>query len=139
MMSKKEYSISWAGVVFIRERKYLATKERNKSFVLVPGGKVDPGETDEQAATREVREELAVNVRNLKPLTTVITTSKKTGQSIRFRMFTGELVTEPDPDNLPRKTEAFMYIDSSSEDNGFEIGNLSKKLIPILVEKDMID
>ena len=37
----------------------------------VPGGKIEPGETPEQAIKREIREELATDIRVEQPLTTV--------------------------------------------------------------------
>jgi len=36
-----------------------------------PGGKIDPGETPEQAVVRELREELAIGVRPVRPLPVV--------------------------------------------------------------------
>ena len=36
-----------------------------------PGGKIEPGETPEQAIKREIREELATDIRVEQPLTTV--------------------------------------------------------------------
>jgi len=44
----------------------LSTRSRGKDTWYLPGGKREPGETDEQCLTREIREELAVA---LKPAT----------------------------------------------------------------------
>jgi len=134
--SSQESPIPWAGVVFIKDHKMLMLKETNKSFLLVPGGKVEPSETNEQAAIREVYEELGVSASNLAPLVTIREDSKKSGQLVEFRVFTGDLDGEPDEVNLPEKTEYVVWADSSTI---FETGGLSKKLIPLLVEKDMIN
>jgi len=137
-MSEQEQPIPWAGVIVVENGRLLALQEDDKSFLLVPGGKVEPGETDEAAAIREVREELGVAVDGLEPLTTIREESKSTGQQIRFRVFTGKLEQEPDPGNLPGKTVAIARIDSSYKQEGYEVGNLLKKLVPVLVEKGLI-
>ncbi len=46
----------------IRDRRVLETKSRGKDTWYIPGGKREPGESDEQALVREVREELAVEI-----------------------------------------------------------------------------
>ena len=53
--------------VFEEDRVLLIDKKRGlgKGKVNGPGGRVDPGETPEQAAIRECREELHIEVSNL--------------------------------------------------------------------------
>ncbi|MEM7102929.1 MAG: NUDIX domain-containing protein [Bacteroidota bacterium] len=47
----------------IREGKILCTKSFGKNTYYIPGGKRDPGETDEETLVREVKEELDVAIR----------------------------------------------------------------------------
>ncbi|MQA93791.1 MAG: NUDIX domain-containing protein [Streptosporangiales bacterium] len=55
------------GAAIIRDGRLLAAQRSEppalKGGWELPGGKVDPGETDEEALIREVREELGVEVR----------------------------------------------------------------------------
>ena len=138
-MSKAERAIPWSGVVVIEDRRVIALKENDKPFYIIPGGKVESGETDEAAAIREVYEELGVSVRNLVYLTTMHEKSRTTGQQIRFMVFRGVLAHDPDPDSLPGKTVAVTWINSRYEEEGIEVGSLPKQLIPILVEMGVVD
>jgi 8-oxo-dGTP diphosphatase len=58
--------------VIVRNGRVLMVRERNRGpegrhdgveFWTLPGGGVEPGETDEEAVTREVREEVGLRVR----------------------------------------------------------------------------
>ncbi|SFF51253.1 NUDIX hydrolase [Sunxiuqinia elliptica] len=40
----------------------LSTKSKGKTKYYIPGGKREPGETDEQTLVREIAEELSVNI-----------------------------------------------------------------------------
>ena len=46
----------------LKDRKVLETKSRGKDTWYIPGGKRDAGESDEQALTREVKEELSIDI-----------------------------------------------------------------------------
>jgi 8-oxo-dGTP diphosphatase len=46
----------------IKNKSILMTKSRGKDVFYIPGGKRDPGETDEQALLREIEEELTVSI-----------------------------------------------------------------------------
>ena len=46
----------------LQEGKILMTRSRGNDTFYIPGGKREPGETDEQALLREIREELSVEL-----------------------------------------------------------------------------
>jgi 8-oxo-dGTP diphosphatase len=48
----------------VRERRLLAARSRGRSAWYLPGGKREAGESDAQALSREVREELGVELRS---------------------------------------------------------------------------
>jgi 8-oxo-dGTP diphosphatase len=64
-MAAKRFRV--VAAVISREGRYLITQRRPKAVLPLlwefPGGKVEPGETDEQALVREIRERLGVEVR----------------------------------------------------------------------------
>lgn len=49
--------------IYIREQKILSTLSKQKDTWYIPGGKRENGETDIQALTREVKEELSVDLK----------------------------------------------------------------------------
>jgi putative hydrolases of HD superfamily len=56
--------LAWIHIV---DGRLLAARSRGKDAWFVPGGKREPGESDEQALVREVREELTVTLHSLRP------------------------------------------------------------------------
>lgn len=48
--------------IYIDQGKVLCARSKGKSTYYIPGGKRDQGETDEQALTREIKEELSVDI-----------------------------------------------------------------------------
>ncbi|QQT26611.1 NUDIX hydrolase [Sphingobacterium spiritivorum] len=51
-----------AGLVIVKEDSVLLAFSKNKKAWYLPGGKVDPGETAQQALIREIEEELNVSL-----------------------------------------------------------------------------
>lgn len=51
------------GWLLIRDNKLLCVRSKGKSLFYIPGGKRDPGESDQQALSREIEEELSVFLR----------------------------------------------------------------------------
>ena len=137
VMNEVEQPILWAGVLVIKDRRVLVLKETDKPFYLLPGGKVEAGETDEQAAVREAMEEIGVGV-SLKGLfTELLEHSKVNNQMVRFKLYNAELLSEFDMKNLPGKTEEIIWIDSKFADG--EVGNLLAQILPVLVAKEHIN
>ncbi|WP_407482820.1 NUDIX hydrolase [Elizabethkingia meningoseptica] len=48
----------------LKDKAVLSTKSYGKDKYYLPGGKREPGETDEQALVREINEELSVTIDN---------------------------------------------------------------------------
>lgn len=49
-------------LLHVRDRRVLCARSRGNSVWYLPGGKREPGESDEAALAREIREELAVGL-----------------------------------------------------------------------------
>jgi len=58
-MQKEIDKLAWLLVV---DGKLLVARSRNKSLYYLPGGKRELGESDQQALSREINEELSVNL-----------------------------------------------------------------------------
>ncbi|HMG56635.1 MAG TPA: NUDIX domain-containing protein [Kofleriaceae bacterium] len=56
--------IDTVALLHIRDRKVLVARSRGVDRWYLPGGKREPGETDEDTLRREIREELSVEIRS---------------------------------------------------------------------------
>lgn len=61
-MSEQPYDIYKASGIIVENRKVLATRSKNKSFYIQPGGKLEAGETEIEAVIRELNEEMGITV-----------------------------------------------------------------------------
>jgi len=93
--------IEVAAVALIRDRRMLMVTARNRDVLYLPGGKVDPGESPADAAARETREEVAVELvpDSLRELFTVVTQAhgEPDGRQVRMVVFAAETDGEPRP------------------------------------------
>jgi len=48
--------------ILVKDREVLSTLSKGKDAFYIPGGKREPGESDEQALIREIKEELSVDI-----------------------------------------------------------------------------
>lgn len=48
--------------IYIKDKKILSTRSRGKNVWYIPGGKREPGESDQEALLREIKEELSVDL-----------------------------------------------------------------------------
>ncbi|MGE5560970.1 MAG: ElyC/SanA/YdcF family protein [Chloroflexota bacterium] len=88
-----------AGVVIVRDGKVALIRREHgsgKAHYLFPGGQVEPGETLEQAAVREAREELGLNVR-IDSVAAVVTHADSEQTYFFARVESGEFGTGTGP------------------------------------------
>ena len=61
-------SVGW---LHVRDGRLLGVRTRGRDRFYLPGGKPEPGETDEEALVREVREELGLELAEVRPAFTI--------------------------------------------------------------------
>jgi 8-oxo-dGTP diphosphatase len=92
-----------AAIALIRDRRVLMVTARGRDVWFMPGGKIDPGETEADAAAREAEEEVGVRVDAdaLEPLFTVLIQAhgEPRGRLVRMSVFGAESTAEPVPGN----------------------------------------
>jgi uncharacterized protein (TIGR00730 family) len=66
-VSEDPAELTSVGWLHVRDGRLLAVRTRGRDCFYLPGGKLEPGESHEQALIREVREELGVRLHDLRP------------------------------------------------------------------------
>lgn len=89
-------SVGW---VHVRDGHLLAVRTRGRDRFYLPGGKPEPGETEEEALVREVREELGLELTDLRPVFTVEAPAHGLAAEteLTMRCFAATAVGEPRP------------------------------------------
>ena len=86
-------------LIFIKNRKALGAVSKGKDVFYFPGGKRESGETDEEALTREVKEELSVDLvpKSIKYYGTFIAQAydKPEGVMVKMTCYTAKFDGEP--------------------------------------------
>jgi len=101
ILSSNMASLATAGIVIIHNRKLLLAFSNNKQAFYLPGGKINPGESPEEALVRESSEELNLNI-SISDLKFYIHISapafgEKTGVTMEQECFLYDPVVEPQP------------------------------------------
>lgn len=80
-----------AAIALVRDRRVLMVTAREREVHYMPGGKIDPGETAAEAAAREAREEVSLELDpvELDELFEVVTQAhgEPDGRMVRMRVF----------------------------------------------------
>jgi 8-oxo-dGTP diphosphatase len=89
-------SVGW---LHVQDGHLLGVRTRGRDRFYLPGGKPEPGETDEEALVREVREELGVELADLRPAFTVEAPAHSlvVETELTMRCFHAAAVGEPRP------------------------------------------
>ncbi|MBY3986093.1 NUDIX domain-containing protein [Rhodococcus fascians] len=91
--------IRTAGLAYVRHRRMLQARSTGKSAFYMAGGKIDPGESPEQALHREIREELDAAVIDVRLLGVFECQAwgHPMGTPLEITCFLADLADEPTP------------------------------------------
>jgi len=111
-------------------------KEPDKDFFMLPGGRIEEGETEEETLQRELKEELGVALVKGGKYAIYDLPGKAEGRMINFTVFTGELLGKI----KVAKDHLVGWVDSKYESKGIKVGSItSLKLFPELRKLNLID
>ncbi len=103
-----------AAVALIRDRRLLMVTARARDVHYMPGGKIDPGERAAEAAVREAREEIGVELdpAEVTPLFTVTTQAhgEPAGRQVEMQVFAA---TTPDAPRASSEIDALHWVTSA--------------------------
>jgi 8-oxo-dGTP diphosphatase len=83
------------GLLALHDGALLLVRKRGDSVWILPGGKIDPGETFEQCLAREIREELGCGCQAAYFAT--VSDEAASGGRLRLELYRGVLIGEPSP------------------------------------------
>jgi 8-oxo-dGTP diphosphatase len=114
-MTLPSHYIDKLALIYVKDKKILCTLNKGKDTWYFPGGKRDPGESDEQALIREIREELSVEVdpstMKLYGVFEAQAFDKTVGTIVRMTCYTAEFSGELKADNEIERFGFFGYHD----------------------------
>ena len=127
-----------AGLLVIRDnRMLLCRKNRDTDLLIVPGGKLDPGETDEACLHREVAEELGptLRIQNLVYIGTYRDVAAGAEHRIvEVRLYRGDLSAEP----APHAEIAELIWFAPTDDTTRLSATLRNKILPDLLRQGIL-
>ncbi len=135
-----EYTIHKAGGILIRDGKLLVERSKGKNVFIAPGGKVESGETVEQALIRELKEEFSIEVvsSDIRPIEIFYAEAAgKPGQIIRMDVFFvdawhGEIVPNSE-------VEEVLWVGKKLPD-GVQLGSIFEhEVLPKLISQNLIN
>lgn len=126
---------NWVGLLYIENKKILMVREEDKDFFVLPGGRLEQNESEEDALKRELEEELGVKDVDYKFFDKYELPGRAEGELINFSVYTTDSLENF---NVHGDIAEIAWVDSNYETEEIRIGAITQVLIPKLKEKNLI-
>ena len=120
------------GLAHVRENRLLTLRKRGGVHLILPGGKLEPKESDFAALVREIREELRCepDVESLKWIGEFEDiAADEPGATVVVRLYTGTLIGEPE---VSSEIAELRWFDPSGDDPGILAPSIRRQILPAL-------
>lgn len=88
-----------AGAIIVRDSRFCIVRKKGTDKFIIPGGRIEKGETDLEALRRELLEELKVSLISAKRFGKFNGLSAFEGVPLEIRVYQVEINGEPEPDS----------------------------------------
>lgn len=118
------------GAAIVKDNQLLVvSKKQSPGYYMLPGGKLEVGETDLEALTRELQEELQLEVISSTLLGDFETKSMFGTESMFLTVYVVEIKGEPTPDN---EIEAYNWIPIDTQESEYLGTGITRFTLPAL-------
>ena len=120
--------------IIIEGDEFLMVRKTGKDIWTNLGGRVEAGESEEQALKREVREELSVDIKINKKLGDFVSRAIFDDADVKLSAYLGNLIG--DPIISDEELEEFRFIGNKWKEQGIKLPpSIVEKIIPFLVRE----
>ena len=134
---KMEIHHKIAGII-IKDKKLLMCRKYDEPHFIMPGGRVKEGETKEETLRRELKEELGIKLKSMKPFKTWEAKHfKDKNKIVKMETYFVEIEGKPKATN---EINELAWVDSNYKKKGIKVASINEDyLIPELKKMNLIN
>jgi 8-oxo-dGTP diphosphatase len=123
------------GLLVVRDNRLLLCRKRHgTSLLILPGGKPEAGESEEQALAREIREELGAGVSAIEHFGSYEDEAAGEARRVRISLYTGLLDGEPVASG---EIAALLWF-GAGDDRELVSPSLRRQILPDLLRRGIL-
>lgn len=131
-------TIHKSAAIAIEDNKFLVVRKKGKHIWTSLGGRVEPGETEQQCLLREIKEEINCSADIIKKLGDFEDKAVFDDATIRVSAFLVQLKGQPNL--IDPELEDYRWINKDYKQENIKLGSiLEKHVIPYLIEYKLLN